>query len=58
MQQITYVPPGGSYEDPERRVDLALAPPYIIGTLSGTGGSRYCPQPRRASQAFFPAVFT
>ena len=30
MQQITYVPPGGSYEDPERRVDLALAPPYII----------------------------
>ena len=38
MQQITYVPPGGSYEDPERRVDLALAPPYIIGTLSGTGG--------------------
>ena len=38
MQQLTYVPPGGSFEDPERRVDLRLAPPYILGSLSGTGG--------------------
>lgn len=38
MQQLTYVPPGGSYNDPERRVDLRLAPPYILGSVSGTGG--------------------
>ncbi len=39
MQSIVYVPPGGRYEDPATRVEFTLVPPYIIGSVSGTGAA-------------------
>jgi phage-related protein len=36
MQKLTYVPFGGELGD-DSNVTLQLAPPYILGTLSGTG---------------------
>lgn len=39
MQKIIYVPPGGSLDDTSARAEFSLTPPYIIGTVSGTGGA-------------------
>ena len=39
MQKITYVPPGGSLENPSERVEFSLSPPYIFGTVSGISGA-------------------
>lgn len=39
MQQIIYVPPEGNYEIPDTCVTFALAPPYVIGSVSGTSGT-------------------
>ena len=38
MQRMVYVPPGGNVELPETCVEFSLAPPYIIGSVTGTGG--------------------
>lgn len=39
MQRIVYVPPGKSLQDTDYCVVFELAPPYIIGSVSGTGGA-------------------
>lgn len=38
MQRLVYVPPGGSIELPDTCVEFSLTPPYIIGSVTGTGG--------------------
>lgn len=38
MQRIIYVPPGGNIELPGTCVEFSLTPPYIIGSVTGTGG--------------------
>ena len=38
MQKLIYVPPGGSLTKPDTCVELSLAPPYILGSVTGTGG--------------------
>lgn len=37
MQRIVYVPPGGKIELPDTCVEFSLSPPYIIGSVTGTG---------------------
>lgn len=39
MQRLLYVPPGGSIDMLETCVEFSLTPPYIIGSVSGTGGA-------------------
>lgn len=39
MQKIIYVPPAGDINRPETCVEFSLTPPYIIGSVSGTGGA-------------------
>lgn len=38
MQRIVYVPPGGDLNLPDTCAAFALSPPYIIGSVKGTGG--------------------
>lgn len=38
MQRLVYVPPGGNIELPDTCVEFSLTPPYIIGSVTGTGG--------------------
>lgn len=38
MQKIIYVPPEGDINRPETCAQLSLSPPYIIGSVTGTGG--------------------
>lgn len=38
MQQLMYVPPGGSPEDMEHSVILAAKEPFLLTTVSGLGG--------------------
>lgn len=39
MQRIVYVPPGGNIELPSSCAEFSLSPPYIIGSVKGTGGA-------------------
>ena len=39
MQRIIYVPPGGSFEDAQKRVVLGAEEPFILASVSGLGGS-------------------
>lgn len=43
MQRIVYVPPGGNLELPSTCVEFSLSPPYIVGTVKGTGGPEVSP---------------
>lgn len=38
MQKLIYVPPMGDISRPETCAELSLASPYIIGSVTGTGG--------------------
>lgn len=38
MQKIIYVPPGGNFEDAQKRVVLGAEEPFILASVSGLGG--------------------
>ncbi len=38
MQKIIYVPPGGDFDDAEKRIVLAAEEPFILEEISGIGG--------------------
>lgn len=39
MQRIIYVPPTGHIDQPETCAEFSLSPPYIIGSVFGTGNA-------------------
>lgn len=38
MQKLVYVPPGGNYNDAQKRVILTAGTPFILSTVTGVGG--------------------